>query len=140
MGYKFEANNSKESNEALEHYAQFHDDYVAGIEIKFDNYKPLNGESTGIRGASMAIILSVNTRPYGKDHEQIVKVEFKDVRSFDISAPSDGGEGNWWGIMDIRSSEEGDCIKFDMEFIAGDARFAVVFSKMIITSDYVWKE
>ena len=140
MGYKFEASNSKESNEALEHYFQFHDDYVAGIEIKFDDYKALNdkGESTGIRGANMAIILSVNTRPYGKDHERIVKVEFKDVRSFDISAPS--GEGNWWGIMDNFTSEEGDCIKFDMEFIAGDARFAVVFSKMIITSDYVRKE
>lgn len=49
MNNRFEANNIDEVKEAVEHFNDFHDDYVAEIEIKFENYKALDNEgaSTG---------------------------------------------------------------------------------------------
>ena len=65
MNDRFEATTIEEVDEALKHFNHFHDDHVAEIEIKFENYKALNddGASTGIRNADKTIILTVNTYP-----------------------------------------------------------------------------
>jgi len=68
MNDKFEAENIEEVAEAVGHFNHFHDDYVAEIGIKLDNYKSLNndGASIGIKNADKTIILTVNTCPYKK--------------------------------------------------------------------------
>lgn len=137
MSDKFEVENIEEVNEAVEHFNHFHDDYVAGIEIKFENYKSLDdeGASTAIRNADKTIILTVNTYPYKKEHEQFVIVAFEDVKSFEISSPQDEGPkaGPTWGILDtiIRPAPNGIDIKWKFVFICGDANFSVICAKIV---------
>ena len=139
MNDRFEATNVDKVDEALKHFNRFHDDYVAGIEIKFENYKGLNddGASTGIKNADKTIILTVNTYPYEKEHKQFVQVEFKGIKSFEISSPPDEGPkaGPTWGILDtlIMSvpTPDGVDIKWEFYFICGDAKFLVVCSKIV---------
>ncbi len=137
----FEPTNIDELDEVLAHFNSFHDDYVAGIEIKFENYKALDddGESTGIGSADKTIILTVNTYPYGKDHNQLVQVEFQDVKSFEIKSPQEdpvpawGNPGPTWGTLDTYTSlgpgESG--IRWEFMFICGDTEFIVVCDKIV---------
>ena len=136
MNDRFEATNVDEVDEALKHFNHFHDDHVAGIEIKFENYKALNddGASTGIRNADKTIILTVNTYPYKKEHKQFVLVEFKDVKSFEISSPlEDHGprEGPTWGTLNTFPMPvplpDGTDIQWEFEFICSK----IVFLKQI---------
>ena len=138
MNDRFEATNVDEVDEALKHFNHFHDDHVAGIEIKFENYKALNddGASIGIRNADKTIILTVNTYPYKKEHKQFVRVEFKDVESFEISSPlEDHGprEGPTWGITStlIMPAPDGTDIQWEFEFICGGTKFLVICSKIV---------
>jgi hypothetical protein len=144
MAFRAEADNVKDAVELIERFYSFHDDYVAGIEIRFEDYKGLNGEgkSTGIRDARKTVILTVNTYPYGKNHEHFVKVEFKEVKSFEISSPplSSGSGGPIWGIFSTAILPEGDDMKWEFDFICGDAEygganFSVVCSRIVLTSD-----
>ena len=145
MSSRFEAANADEANEAIEYFCRFHDDYVAGVEIKFEDYKSLNdkGESTGIGDALKTIILTINTQPYGKEHDRLVLVEFRNVKSLNISWP--GGIGPEWGIFTTLIRSVGTDIAWEFDFICGDANlggaeFSVVCSKIVLTSDYVFRE
>ncbi|MCG9127485.1 hypothetical protein JT359_07795 [Candidatus Poribacteria bacterium] len=139
MNDRFEATNFEEVEEALKQYNNFHDDYIAGIEIKFENYKGLDadGRSTGIGNADKTIILTVNTYPYGKDHEQFVNVELKDVKSFEISSlPEDNGAnpGPDWGIFDMTilpDKPERNDFNCEINFVYGDSKFIVICSKIV---------
>ncbi len=142
MSDRFEATNIKEVEKALKHFNSFHDDYVAGIEIKFENYKALDGDSAsiGIGSANKTIILIVNTGPYKKEHNKFVRVEFKDVKSFFISSPlqDDGPKaGPTWGISDTYIEFGPDEIDIDWEFsfICGRAKFSVICSKIVISHE-----
>ncbi len=142
MNEKFEATNIDEVENALKHFNSFHDDYVAGIEIKFEDYKALdeNGASIGIGSANKTIILIVNTVPYKKEHNKFVRVEFKDVKSFFISSPfhDDGPKaGPTWGISDTYTVPGPDGIDIDWEFsfICGWAKFSVICSKIVISHE-----
>ena len=131
MNDRFEATHSDEAYEVVEYFNRFHDDYVAGIEIKFENYKGLDDEgvSTGIGNADKTIILTVNTYPYGKEHSQFVRVEFKEVKSFEItSAPDDGPI---WGIDYTLIEDDGTDIKWDFGFICTGAKFLVTCAKIV---------
>jgi hypothetical protein len=140
MNQRFEPANMEEVDEVLKHFNHFHDDHIAGIEIKFENYKALDeeGASTGIRNADKTIILTVNTYPYRKDHNQHVHVEFKDVKSFEMLSPlEDHGprEGPTWGTLDTLTMPEtvpdGTDIKWEFGFICGGTKFLVVCSKIV---------
>ena len=140
MDERFEATTIKEVDEALKHFNDFHDDHVAGIEIKFENYKALDGEgaSTGIKNADKTIVLTINTDPYRKEHEQLVQVEFKDVKSFEMLSPlEDHGRksGPTWGTLDTLTMPEpvpnGSDIKWEFGFICGGTKFLVICSKII---------
>lgn len=140
MNGRFEATTIKEVDKALKHFNHFHDDHVAGIEIKFENYKALDDEdaSTGIKNADKTVVLTVNTYPYRKEHKQLVQVEFKDVKSFEILSPlEDHGPkaGPTWGTLDTLTMPEpvpnGTDIKWEFGFICGGTRFLVVCSKII---------
>ena len=140
MDERFEATTIKEVDEALKHFNDFHDDHVAGIEIKFENYKALDGEgaSTGIKNADKTIVLTVNTDPYRKEHQQRVQVEFKDVKSFEMLSPlEDHGRksGPTWGTLDTLTMPEpvpnGSDIKWEFGFICGGTKFLVICSKII---------
>ncbi len=142
MSDRFEPANLKELDEALQHFNRFHDDYVAGIEIKFEDYKALdkNGASIGIGSANKTIILIVNTDPYKKEHNKFVRVEFKDVKSFFISSPlhNDGPKaGPTWGISDtdIEPVPDGIDIDWEFSFICGWAKFSVICSKIVISHE-----
>ena len=139
MNERFETTNIKEVDEALKHFNHFHDDHVAGIEIKFENYKALNDDdaSTGIRNADKTVILTVNTHPYREEHKQLVQVEFKDVKSFEILSPlEDHGPkaGPTWGTLDTLTMPEpvpdGSHIKWEFGFICGGTKFLVICSKI----------
>ena len=140
MNEKFEATTVDEVDEALKHFNHFHDDHIAGIEIKFENYKALDedGASTGIRNAHKTVVLTMNTYPYRKTHNQFVRVEFKDVKSFEMLSPlQDHGprEGPTWGTLDtfVRSDPIPDAIDIQWEFgfICGGTKFLVVCSKIV---------
>lgn len=140
MNNRFETANIKEVDEALKHFNHFHDDHVAGIQIKFENYKALDNDSasTGIKNADKTIILTVNTYPYRKAHNQFVHVEFKEVKSFEILSPlEDHGPkaGPTWGTLDTLTMPEpvsdGTDIKWEFGFICGGTRFLVICSKII---------
>ncbi len=140
MNDRFEATTIKEVDEALKHFNDFHDDHVAAIEIKFENYKALDGEgaSTGIKNADKTIVLTVNTDPYRKEHQQRVQVEFKDVKSFEMLSPlEDHGRkfGPTWGTLDTLTMPEpvpdGSDIKWEFGFICGGTKFLVICSKII---------
>ena len=139
MNDRFEATTIKEVDEVLKHFNHFHDDHVAGIEIKFENYKALDGEgaSTGIRKADKTVVLTVNTYPYRKEHKQLVQVEFKEVKSFEILSPLEDHSpkgGPTWGTLDTLTRPEvvpdGTDIKWEFRFICGGTRFLVVCSKI----------
>lgn len=133
MSTRFEATNAEAANEAVVRFNRFHDDYVAGIEIKFENYKPLDeeGASTGIGDADKTIILMVNTYPYGKDHEQRVSVQFKGVQSFEISSLPEGGP--MWGIFTtLVSTADEHYIEWKFDFICSGSRFSVTCSEIVI--------
>ena len=140
MNDRFEATTIKEVDEALKHFNDFHDDHVAGIEIKFENYKALDGEgaSTGIKNADKTIVLTINTDPYRKEHEQLVQVEFKGVKSFEMLSPlEDHGRksGPTWGTLNTLTMPEpvpdGSDIKWEFGFICGGTKFLVICSKII---------
>ena len=131
MSDRFEATTIDEVEEAVKRLNDFHDDYVAGIEIKFENYKGLDDEgvSTGIKNADKTIILTVNTYPYGKEHNQFVRVEFKEVKSFEITSARD--DGPTWGInYTLIQGDEID-IKWDFGFICNGAKFLVTCAKIV---------
>ncbi|RKU24361.1 hypothetical protein C6503_01095 [Candidatus Poribacteria bacterium] len=139
MNDRFETTDIKEVDEALKHFNHFHDDHVAGIEIKFENYKALDDDdaSTGIRNADKTVILTVNTYPYRKEHKQRVQVKFKGVKSFEILSPlEDHGpkEGPTWGTLDTYTRHEptpdGSDIKWEFGFICGGTKFLVICSKI----------
>ena len=149
MGFRAEADNVKDAVELIDRFYSFHDDYVAGIEIRFEDYKGLNGEgkSTGIRDARKTVILTVNAYPYGKDHERFAKVEFRDVKSFDISSPpwSSDSTGPMWGIINTEIRPEGGDMKWEFDFICGDAEygganFSIVCSRIVLSSDIKRKD
>jgi len=134
MKERFEPTNSDEVEEVLEqHFAHFHDDYVAGIEITFENYKRINedGESTGIGGADRTVVLTVNTSPYGKQHDQFVRVEFQNVKSFEILSSEDDSHGPNWGIFTTVLSHDGDDMNWDFAFLGRGPKFIVTCSKII---------
>ena len=140
MTERFEPTNIEEVDEVLKHFNDFHDDHVAGIEIKFENYKGLDdeGASTGIKNADKTIILTVNTYPYSKEHKQFVHVEFKDVKSFEMLSPlEDHGprKGPTWGTLDTYTRSEpipdGSDIKWEFGFICGGTKFLVICSKIV---------
>ena len=140
MNERFEATTADEVDEALKHFNHFHDDHIAGIEIKFENYKALDkdGESTGIRNALKTVVLTMNTYPYRKTHNQFVRVEFKEVKSFEMLSPlQDHGprEGPTWGTLDtfVRADPIPDAIDIQWEFgfICGGTKFLVVCSKIV---------
>jgi hypothetical protein len=142
MNERFESTNIKEIEEALKHFNRFHDDCVAGIEIKFEDYKALdkNGAAIGIGSANKTIILIVNTDPYKKEHNKFIRVEFKDVKSFFISSPlqNDGPKaGPTWGISDTYIELVPDDIDIDWEFsfICGWAKFSIICSKIVISHE-----
>lgn len=142
MNERFEATNIKEVEKVLKHFNSFHDDYVAGIEIKFEDYKALDrdGASIGIGSANKTIILIVNTAPYEKEHNKFVRVEFKDVKSFFISSPlhNDGPKaGPTWGISDTYIEPVPDSVDIDWEFsfICGWAKFSIICSKIVISHE-----
>ena len=140
MDERFEPTNIEEVDEVLKHFNHFHDDHVAGIKIKFENYKAIDeaGESTAIRNADKTIVLTVNTYPYRKDHNQLVHVEFKNVKSFEMLSPQeDHGPrvGPTWGTLDTLTMSEpvpdGTDIKWEFGFICGGTKFLVICSKIV---------
>lgn len=137
MNDRFEPTNIEEVDEVLKHFNHFHDDHVAGIEIKFENYKALNedGESTGIRNADKTIVLTVNTYPYRKEHKQLVQVEFKDVKSFEILSPLEDQFGPTWGTLNtytaLEPEPDGTDIQWEFEFICGGTKFSVICSRIV---------
>lgn len=140
MKERFEPTNIEEVDEALKHFNHFHDDHVAGIDIKFENYKALDdeGASTGIKNADKTIVLTVNTYPYRKEHNQFVQVEFKDVKSFEMLSPLEAHgpkEGPTWGTLDTLTMSEpvpnGTDIKWEFKFICGGTKFLVICSKIV---------
>ena len=137
---RFEPTNIEEVDEVLKHFNDFHDDHIAGIEIKFENYKGLDdeGASTGIKNADKTIVLTVNTYPYSTEHNQLVHVEFKDVKSFEMLSPlADHGprEGPTWGTLNTLTMPEpvpdGTDIKWEFGFICGGTKFLVICSKIV---------
>lgn len=134
MDERFEATNIEEVDAALKHFNHFHDDYVAGIEIKFENYKAINdeGRSTGIGDADKTIILTVNTHPYGKEHNQLIHVEFKDVKTFKILSAEDSGP--IWGILGVHCVDKGDNFVWDFEFVCTGSRYIVTCSEIVFSS------
>lgn len=139
MNERIEPTNCDEADEALKLFNRFHDGYVEGIEIKFENYKGMNdkGESTGIGNADKTIILTVNPYPYGKEHNQLVQVEFIDVKSYEIINEYHSGKkaGPTWGICQalIMSAPEPheDDIFWDFYFLCGGAKFEVTCAKIV---------
>jgi len=133
MKERFEPTNIDEVQEVLkQHFNGFHDDYVAGIEITFENYKRINedGESIGIRDADKTVILTVNTKPYGKQHKRFVRVEFQNVKSFEILSSAEDSGPNW-GILDTVILDDGLDMKWYFDFIWGGSEFIVTCSKII---------
>ena len=137
---RFEPANIEEVDEVLKHFNDFHDDHIAGIEIKFKNYKALDadGASIGIKNADKTIVLTVNTYPYRKAHKQLVHVAFKDVKSFEMLSPlADHGPkgGPTWGTLNTRTMPEpvpdGTDIRWEFEFICGGTKFLVICSKIV---------
>ena len=142
MNERFEPENIDEVDKALEYFKNFHDGYVEGIEIKFENYKSFkdNGVANGIGGAEITIILTVNAYPYGKDHNQLVVVEFIDVKSFEIITERDDGNfrGPEWGIGQALTSPipppDGKEIFWDFYFLCDKAKYEVTCSKLVFTN------
>lgn len=139
MNERIETTNADEADEALLRFNRFHDGYVEGIEIKFENYKGFNdeGASTGIGNSDKTIILSVNPYPYGKEHDKVVKVEFKDVKSFEIISDMDEGPkaGPTWGICQALAMHDpipdGKDIFWDFYFLCGETKYEVTCSKIV---------
>ncbi len=140
MNDRFEATTDDEVDEALKYFNHFHDDHVAGIDIKFENYKAINedGASTGIKNADKTIILTMNCAPYRKEHIQSVRVEFQGVKAFEIlSLLEDHGPraGPTWGTLNTYTSSnpvpDGSDIQWELEFICGGTKFLVVCSKIV---------
>ncbi len=139
MNERIETTNDDEASEALERFNRFHDGYVESIEIKFENYKGLNdeGASSGIGNADKTIILTVNPYPYGKEHNQLVQVEFIDVKSFEIinEYHSGGSAGPTWGIsealtMSAPAPHENE-IFWDFYFLCDKAKYEVTCSNIV---------
>lgn len=142
MKERFEPKNIDEVDNALKHFNEFHDGYVEGIEIKFENYKSIkdNGVANGIGAADMTIVLTVNAYPYGEEHNQLVRVEFLDVKSFDIihERGDNGMSGPDWGIChastDAAPSPHEDEIFWDFYFLCGKAKYEVTCAKLVFVN------
>lgn len=139
MNDRFEVNTIDEVDEVRKYFNRFrdeinlfHDDSVAGIEINFENYRSFNddGRST-VGSADKTIILTVDTYPYGKEHNQFVNVEFKDVKSFEICSRSETGPT--WEISHtlISDNDDGSGIEWEFGFICGGTKFLVICSKIV---------
>lgn len=139
MDEKFEPKNIDEIDQVLKYFNHFHDGYVEGIEIKFENYKSIddNGVANGIGKADMTIILTVNAYPYGKDHNQLVQVEFKDIKSSEIISERHKS-GPEWGIFEVltksASKPHEDEVYWDFAFLGDKARYEVTCSKIVFTN------
>lgn len=134
---RFEPKTFDEIEHALNYFKDFHDGYVEGIEIKFENYKGFNekNEANGIGKADMTIVLTVNAYPYGKDHNQLVQVEFIDVKSFEIIHERSDFGGPDWGIsnaltMSAQKPHEQD-VFWDFYFLCENAKYEVTCSKLV---------
>ncbi len=146
MDERFEPQNIDEVDQALKYFNQFHDGYVEGIDIRFENYKSINdnGVANGIGRADMTIILTVNAFPYGKDHDQLVRVEFIDVKSFEIISERDDSKhgGPDWGIgqaLAMPAPHENE-IFWDFYFLCDKAKYEVTCSKIVfINLGYIVK-
>ena len=119
---------------------------LRGLKLSLKNYKALDdeGASTGIRNADKTIVLTVNTYPYRKDHNQIVHVEFQDVKSFEMLSPlEDHGakEGPTWGTLDTLTMPEpvpdGSDIQWEFGFICGGTKFLVICAKIVFSSQFL---
>ena len=146
MNDRFEPNNIEEVDEALKYFNDFHDGYVEGFEVKFENYKSIdeNGIGDGIGPADMRIILIVNAFPYGKEHNQLVKVEFIDVKSYEIISERHE-RFPMWGISEAITSSAPepyeDYIFWDFYFLSDEATFNVICSRIVFTNiGYVMNE
>lgn len=139
MKDRFEPNNIEEVKQALKYFNSFHDGYVEAFEVKFENYKTIdeNGIGNGIGSADMTIILTVNAYPYGKEHNQLVQVDFIDVKSYEIISERHECFPQW-GIFEAitRSATEPyeDEISWDFAFLCDKATFKVTCSKIAFTN------
>ncbi len=139
MKDRFEPNNIEEVNQALKYFNSFHDGYVEGFEVKFENYKSIdeNGIGNGIGSADMTIILTVNAYPYGKEHNQLVQVEFIDVKSYEIISERHERFPQWGifeAITDSASKPYEDEISWDFALLGDKATFKVTCAKIVFTN------
>ena len=130
MVEKFEPKDIDEVGEVLKHFNQFHDGYVASIEIKFENYKT---KDNAIKNADKTIILKVDNYP----NKQFVHVEFVDVTSFEIISEWHTGPraGPTWGIcqaLTMPASEPNEHeIFWDFYFLCAKAKYKVTCSRIV---------
>ena len=139
MNETFEPKNLDEVKQALKFFNSFHDGYVEKIQIKFENYKSIDekGEAGGIGNADMSINLTVNAYPYGKEHNQVVEVEFMDVNSYEIVSERSESFPSW-GIFEatVRTAPEPfeDELFWDFALLGDKATFEVTCSKVVFTN------
>ena len=146
MKNRFEPKNIEEVDATLKYFNDFHDGYVESFEVKFENYKSIdeNGIGNGIGEADMRITLIVNAFPYGKEHNQLVKVEFIDVKSYEIISERHE-RFPMWGISQAITSAAPepyeDDIFWDFYFLGDKATFNVICSRIVFTNiGYVMNE
>ena len=101
---RFEPTNIEEVDEVLKHFNHFHDDHVAGIEIKFENYKALDeaGASTGSEMRIRQLFSRSTPTLIEKNITNSFTLNFKEVQSFEMLSPlADHGprEGPTWGTL-----------------------------------------
>ena len=132
MNPRFEANNSDELDIALQHYNHFHDNYVAEIDIKFDNYRTFNEDGRSMIGdAKKTIILTMDTYYYGIKNKKFVCVEFQDVKTFEIISSEEPGPK--WGVLNVYSEDRDTDIFWDFEPICTGSRYIVLCDKIIFS-------
>ncbi|MCG9128884.1 hypothetical protein JT359_14940 [Candidatus Poribacteria bacterium] len=132
MNTRFESNNSDELEIALQHYNHFHDNYVAGIDIKFDNYRTFKEDGKSMIGdAEKTIILTMDTYYYGKKDKRYVCVEFQDVKTFEIISSEEPGPK--WGVLGVYYDDRDTDIFWDFEPVCTGSRYIVLCDKIIFS-------